>query len=147
MGAASLAVMRGAQEQLSARALAQGIAAQARPTDAVWSYGIYLHGLPFYLKRRVDKMVLWVGELGYARRDPANADRFGDDSDVRRLPLQKRRAFVVMREFEARHFISLTAPDSIADHGRFGRWELAEFLAAEEMPGSKPRRRSGLVKQ
>ena len=129
IGAASLVVMRASDGTLSAKPLAQVIAAQARPQDAVWTYNVYPHGLPFYLRRPIDKIIYWIGELHYAKRDPANAARFGDDTDIRELPLNQRRAFVALRARQARHFISLTAPGSIADHGRYGPWELAEFSA------------------
>jgi 4-amino-4-deoxy-L-arabinose transferase-like glycosyltransferase len=133
-GACALGAMGKAEKLISAKETAAAISVQARPGDAVWTYGAYLHGLSFYLRRRVDKMVYWIGELHYAKRDPAYSGRFGDDTDIRNLPLSGQRAFVVLRAFEARHFISLTPPGAIVDHARYGRWELAQFLSAEELP-------------
>ncbi|UPT72918.1 MAG: hypothetical protein M0D55_13495 [Elusimicrobiota bacterium] len=85
-GALVFGALRAASPLISARDLALAVGAEARPGDEVWTYDSYLHGLPFYSGRRVDKMVYFVGEFHYAKRDADAAQRFGDDGDVRRLP-------------------------------------------------------------
>ncbi|MBI5208932.1 MAG: glycosyltransferase family 39 protein [Elusimicrobia bacterium] len=111
---------------VSAKALGLSIAARARPGDLVYSYGTFLHGLPFYAGRRVDRMVYWVGELHYALRDPANEDRFGDDNTIRSLPLRGRTVFVALRRSEAAYFRTLVRPEHLVSYEPFGRWMLAE---------------------
>lgn len=143
IGACSLVCMSRAESLLSCKPLAQAVAARARPQDAVWAYDVYPQGLPFYLGRRVDKIIYWIGELHYAKRDPANAALFGDDSDVENLPLAGRRTFVALPSKEAGRFVSMTPQGAILDHARFGRWEVAEFLSAEQLnrPVAAARRR------
>lgn len=129
LGAAFLLTLNSGQALLSAKPVAQAIAARAQDGDAVWAYDIYVHGLSFYLRRPVDKIIYWIGELAYAKKEPGNAARFGDDGDVRRLPQKGRRTFVVLRAREALRFAALAAPGSIAFQRRYGAWELVEFRA------------------
>jgi 4-amino-4-deoxy-L-arabinose transferase-like glycosyltransferase len=142
VGAASLVVFHTASDELSVKPLALAIAARIQPGDAVWAYDLYPHGLPFYLKRPVDKLVLWIGELHYAKRDPGNAGRFGDDNDVAGLPLAGKRTFVALPNKEAGRFIALTPQGAISDHARFGKWELAQFIPSEQMPPPQLERRA-----
>jgi 4-amino-4-deoxy-L-arabinose transferase-like glycosyltransferase len=139
IGACLLVVLRHADGQMSVKSAAQAIALQAGPDDEVWVYDLYPHGLSFYLGRRVDKVVNWLGELDYAKRDPANAARFGDDSDVESLPLPGKRVFVLLPAKVARQFISMTPQGAISDHGRFGKWELTIFVPEEQLPRLKER--------
>ncbi|MBI5631155.1 MAG: glycosyltransferase family 39 protein [Elusimicrobia bacterium] len=125
-GLSLFALLRNA-ETLSARSLAASVAERARPEDKVYSYGVYLHGLPFYARRPVDKLVNWTGELHYAKRYPENTGRFGDDNDLRALPAPGHRTFVVFRSFEAPHVISLVGAKNIKRLDVFGSWVLAEF--------------------
>lgn len=141
LGACALAAIPRAEALVSAKPAAEAIAASLAPGDAVWTYGFYQHGLPFYLRRPVDKLVYWVGELHYAQRDERNADRFGDDNAIRALPLPGRRVHVLLRSFEARHVFSLTPPGAVAAHSMVGRSEVARFLTAEELAALTPRRR------
>jgi hypothetical protein len=133
LGACSLRLMNTASDLLSCKSMAEAIAAQARPQDAVWAYDKYPHGLPFYTRRRVDKIIYWIGELSYAKREPANAALFGDDTDVENLPLAGRRAFVAVPRGEVKRFMSMTPPGALFQHGLLGQWEMAEFLSAEEL--------------
>lgn len=126
---AALGALRWAEPFLSARALGLAVREQAGPGDELWTYGTYLHGLPFYARRRVDRMVYFVGEFHYARREARHAERFGDDGDMRRLPLPGKTVFVAYRAFERPHLLTLGKPGSLACDRSFGTWALAEFKA------------------
>jgi 4-amino-4-deoxy-L-arabinose transferase-like glycosyltransferase len=125
--AAALAGLGLAEPFVSARPVGRAIASRAGAADLVYCYGTYLHGLPFYAGRPVDRLIYWVGEVHYARRDPANADMFGDDSAIRALPLRGRRVFAVLRRREASYFKTLVAPGSLRRFEDFGSWSLAEI--------------------
>lgn len=126
-GAILLPALAIATPLISAREVGQAIARQAAPGDAVWTYGTYLHGLPYYSGRFVDKLVLFTGEFHYAKRDAAYSARFGDDNDIVKLPRPHGATFVVLRSFERPHF------EKIAAHGNaratrfedYGPWTLA----------------------
>ncbi|MBI4679417.1 MAG: glycosyltransferase family 39 protein [Elusimicrobia bacterium] len=124
--AAAMGGFRAAEPFVSARPVGLALAARAAPQDLVYCYGTYLHGLPFYSGRPVDRMIYWVGELHYAQRDPANADRFGDDNAIRALPLRGRAVFVALRRSEAEYFRTLVKPEHIRSFETYGRWVLAE---------------------
>ena len=126
-GGLFLALLRLDDGFVSARAISRAIVAERRPEDLTYTYGTYLHGLPFYTGRRVEKLIYWTGELHYAKRDSANAERFGDDTDIMALPREGRRVFVVLRTFEAPHFLSLTTTEKLKSYRQFGPWVLAEF--------------------
>lgn len=123
--------LRRAAPLLSAKDAALAVRADARAEDQVWTYGTYLHGLPFYAGRPVDKLVYFVGEFHYAKRDPAHAGRFGDDKDVRALPRSGGRTFVILRSFERPHFTETLGggAGSVSSWREFGRWSLAEVRA------------------
>ncbi|MEK7746545.1 MAG: hypothetical protein AAB576_07765 [Elusimicrobiota bacterium] len=97
-----------------------------REGDRVFSYGTYLHALPFYTRRPVDVIVNWVEELHYAKRDPAFQNRFGDDDTLRKLPADGARVFVVSRKRDLAHLLTLP-PRKASAIRRFGDWILAEF--------------------
>jgi 4-amino-4-deoxy-L-arabinose transferase-like glycosyltransferase len=119
--------LRLAAPLVSAKDVGAVVRAEARPEDAVWTYGAYLHGLPFYSKRLVDKIVLFTGEFHYAKRDAAYASRFGDDADVRALPRAGGKTFVVLHTGEFPHFAETVSggPASIESRREFGPWSLA----------------------
>lgn len=123
--------LRAAAPLLSAKTAALAVGAEAGRQDQVWTYGTYLHGLPFYSGRRVDKAVYFVGEFHYAKRDPAHAGRFGDDNDVRRLPRREGKTFVLMRSPERARFEQTVSggATAIASWREFGPWSLAEVRA------------------
>lgn len=127
LGACALTAGRWRGEDLSAKEIAVEIAERRRPNDLIYSYGVYLHGLPFYTRSRVDRLINWVGELHYAKRDLRTAGRFGDDNAIRELPLKDRRVFVVLRTWEGSYFHSLAKKGSIRSYRQFGPWALAEF--------------------
>ena len=108
------------------RPLGLVIRRQAAPQDQIVLYQHYTQGIPFYARRRVDKVLNWVGELHYAQRDPANASRFGDERDIRALPLQDRDVFVTFRKFEAPFIFSVTG-DPPRGKAAFGNWMLAAY--------------------
>lgn len=116
-----------ASDLLSARAISQRINEKYRPGDQVYTYGTYLHAIPFYTKRRVDVVVNWVGELHYAKRDPKTQDRFSDDRAIRELPAKGHGVFVVLRKREADYFLTLTEPKKPKAYTTFGNWILAEY--------------------
>jgi hypothetical protein len=117
--------LRLAAPLVSAHDVAQVVRDEARPEDAVWTYGTYLHGLPFYAQRPVDKLVLFTGEFHYAKRDPLFAARFGDDADVKTLPRAGGRTFVALHTGERPHFAETVGePGSIESWREFGPWSL-----------------------
>lgn len=122
-----LGALRLAEPFISARAMGLAVKERAKPGDEVWTYGTYFHGLPFYSGRDVDRMVYFVGEFHYAQRDPANAARFGDDDEMRLLPLPGKTTFVAYRSFERPHLRTLPKAGSIVSDRDFGSWALAEI--------------------
>ncbi|MDX6770302.1 MAG: glycosyltransferase family 39 protein [Elusimicrobiota bacterium] len=125
----ALGALRAAEPFTSARALSLAVRDAAKPGDEVWTYGTYFHGLPFYSGRRVDRMVYFIGEFHYAKRDPANEARFGDDDEMRLLPLPGKTVFVAYRAFERPHLRTLPKEGSIVSDRDFGSWALAEVRA------------------
>ncbi len=119
--------LRKAEGLASSRGLSLELASRCAAEDRIYTYGTFLHGIPFYTRHLVDKTVNWTGELHYAKRNPANAHRFGDDNDIRALPERGRKTFVVLRRFEAPYFLTLTTPDKLKSWKAFGNWVLAEF--------------------
>ncbi len=126
-GALGLGAARRAEDRVSVRPLARSAAERLKPGDLVYSYGTYPHGLSFYLGRRVDRMIYWIGELHVAKRYSWNDGRFGDDNDIRALPLPGRTVFVTMPEKEGAHFRSLIDLGKLKGWRRFGGWVLAEL--------------------
>jgi len=128
VGGLGLFAMRSAAETLSARDLAAAIASRRGPADLVYVYGTYLHGLPFYTGRRVDRMVEWRGELEYAGRDEGvRAERFGGADRISALPLADRRVFVVCLRRDAGFVLSLVPAKKVRLTQAFGRWVLLEY--------------------
>jgi len=119
--------LRLAAPLVSVRGVGLAVRDEARPGDAVWSYDTYLHGLPFYAQRPVDKIVQFTGEFHYAKRDPAYAERFADDAVLKTLPLPGRRTFVAMRTRVRAHFSETVGggPSSVESWREFGPWSLA----------------------
>jgi len=109
--------------------LALAVKEDARPEDQVWSYDSFPHGLQFYTRRPVDRMVYFVGEFHYALRDAANADRFGDDDEVRALPRKGGRTFVAMKSKRRAYFETVAPKGAISSWREFGPWSLAEVRA------------------
>lgn len=126
-GLFALAAITTAAPITSAKALALALKAEARPEDQVWTYDSYLHGLQFYAERPVDKLVYFVGEFHYAKRDPDYAGRFGDDKDVRELPRRGGRTFVAMKTARRAHFETVPPKGAIVSWREFGPWSLAEI--------------------
>jgi|CXWL01.1.fsa_nt_gi 4-amino-4-deoxy-L-arabinose transferase-like glycosyltransferase len=116
-----------ASPSISAKDLALTVREIARPADQVWTYDSYLHGLPFYTDRRVDKLVNFIGEFHYAKREALHADRFGDDNAIMSLPRKGGRTFVAMKTRIRPHFETLPAKGSITRWREFGPWSLAEI--------------------
>lgn len=128
-GLLALSLVSSASPLTSAKALALSVKESARPEDEVWTYDSFLHGLQFYTGRPVDRMVYFVGEFHYAKRDEANAPRFGDDNAVRALPRAGGRTFVAMKTPRRAHFESVAPKGSISSWREFGPWSLAEVRA------------------
>ncbi|MBI3289471.1 MAG: hypothetical protein HYZ74_08140, partial [Elusimicrobia bacterium] len=129
-GVLAFAGMRAASPLISAKELSLAVRGAAGAGDHVWTYGTYLHGLPFYSGRRVDKMVYFVGEFHYPKREAVYAERFGDDNAVTALPRRGGKTFVAMKTRERAHFETLPSPGSITGWRQFGPWSLAEISAA-----------------
>ncbi len=125
----SLCALRAAEPFTSARAIGQAVRERAKPGDEVWTYGTYFHGLPFYSGKKVDRMVYFVGEFHYAKRDPGNEQRFGDDDEMRLLPLPGKTVFVAYRSFERPHLLKQPKAGSVVSDRDFGSWALAEVRA------------------
>lgn len=122
VGATALWAIRANAAWLSVKDLGRRVAQLAGPDDEIWVYGIYLHGLPFYARRRVDRVIDWTGELHYAKRDPANAARFGEADALKTLPLRGRHVVLVARAQDAREILTLVNGEKVVDNERFGRW-------------------------
>ncbi|MFI5347160.1 MAG: ArnT family glycosyltransferase [Elusimicrobiota bacterium] len=118
--------LRRAAPLVSAKDVGLAVLAEARPGDAVWTYDYYLQGLPFYAKRPVDKILQFTGEFHYAKRDPSQAERFGEEPDLRSLPLPGRRTFVAMRAKERARFVAALggAASAVESSRDFGAWSL-----------------------
>ena len=125
----AFAGLRAASPLISAKDLALAVRQAAGPHDQVWVYDSSLHGLPFYSGRRVDRIVNFVGEFHYAKRDAAHAERFGDDNAITALPRAGGKTFVALKTPERAHFETLPAKGSIASWREFGPWSLAEIRA------------------
>ena len=99
--------------------------------EGLWTYDTYLHGLPFYAHRPVDKILQFTGEFHYAKRDPAYVARFGEEADLKSLPLPGRRTFVAMRSRERARFIVALgqAAASVESSRDFGPWSLVVLRA------------------
>ena len=128
-GALAYSCIAAAAPLISARELSLAVKASARPGDQVWTYDSYLHGLQFYTGRPVDRMVYFVGEFHYAKRDEAHAERFGDDDEVRALPRKEGRTFVAMKTPRRAHFETVAPKGAITVWREFGPWSLAEVRA------------------
>jgi len=128
-GLFALTAVRAASPLISAKSLASAVEASALPEDEIWTYDTFLHGLQFYTRRRVDRMVYFIGEFHYALRDKANAGRFGDDDAIRALPRRGGRTFVAMKTPRRAHFETLPGKGAITSWREFGPWSLAEIRA------------------
>jgi len=131
-GTCLFAGLRLAAPLVSARDVGLAAAAQMKPGDQLWTDDTYLHGLNFYSGRPVDKIVQFIGEFHYAKRDAAYADRFGDDSALAALPRAGGRTFVAMRAKALEHFRQTVGGGeaSLESVQPFGPWTLAVVRAA-----------------
>lgn len=131
-GALLFAGLRLAAPLTGVRDLGRAVGAQARAGDAVWTYDNYPHGLPFYARRPVDKIVQFTGEFHYAKRDAAFADRFGDTDALKALPRAGGRTFVAMRTGRRAAFLEAIrgGAASVESWRDFGPWSLAVVKAA-----------------
>ena len=130
-GLFALSAVCAASPLISAKELGLALKTSAQAEDEIWTYNSYLHGLQFYTRRPVDKMVYFVGEFHYAKRDEANAPRFGDDKSVAALPRRGGRTFVAMKTALRAHFETVPPKGSISSWREFGPWSLAEIRARE----------------
>ena len=124
-GAFALGALRAASPWISAKAISAVIRSEARPGDELWTYGCYLHGLPFYSGLPVERMIYFVGELHYAKREARFEPRFGDDDEMRALPRREGRTWVVLRAVERPHAESLLAGRAAVRWSAHGPWVLA----------------------
>ncbi len=132
-GALALGALRVSAPWISAKAVAGEIRAGARPGDELWTYGCYLHGLPFYSGLPVETMIYFVGELHYAKREEKYAGRFGDDDALRyRLPRRGGRTWIVLRAFERPHVESVLGGRVAVRWSAHGPWELGLVEAGQE---------------
>ena len=126
-GVLLFAGLRLAAPLVSVKDMGLAVRADARPGDAVWTYDAYPHGLPYYARRPVDKILQFTGEFHYAKRDAAYADRFGEEPDLRHLPLTGRRTFVALKTRERARFTEALGKGaaSVESWREFGPWSLA----------------------
>jgi 4-amino-4-deoxy-L-arabinose transferase-like glycosyltransferase len=119
--------LRRAAPLISARELGRTVLNEARPEDEVWTYDTYLHGLPFYAHRPVNKIVQFTGEFHYAKRDATYAARFGEEPALKALPLAGRRTFAAMKTKERGRFTAALGggASSVESWREFGPWSLA----------------------
>lgn len=125
LGALALVAVGGVEDIMTAQPIAQAIMARYKPGDLIYTYGTYLHGLPFYTGRRVDRVVNWIGELHYAKRDPANGGRFGDDSSIRALAPNGHSVYVVVRTRDLDYLLTLNK--GLRKTRTFANWALVEL--------------------
>ncbi len=139
-GACLFAGLSLAAPVVSARDVGRAAGAQMRPGDQLWTDDTYLHGLTFYSAHAVDKIVQFIGEFHYAKRDPAYAERFGDDSALAALPRAGGRTFVAMRSGALDHFTKTIGGGaaSLETIEPFGPWTLAVVRAAPAAPETPP---------
>lgn len=123
-GAFLLGALRAVSPWTSAKAVSAAVRAEARPGDELWTYGCYLHGLPFYTGLPVQRLIYFVGELHYAKREARYEDRFGDDDEVRALPRREGRTWIVLRAFERPHVESQLAGRARTRWSVHGPWAL-----------------------
>jgi hypothetical protein len=128
-GALLFVGLRFAAPLISVKDVGTAVHDEARPEDAVWTYGPYPHGLAFYAGRPVDKILRFTGEFHYAKRDHAYDARFGDDPDVAALPRAGGRTFLVLREGEVQHFTEVLPPAATGSWRAFGPWRLVVVRA------------------
>ncbi len=127
-GGLFLGGLNNAMSDLSCRELAETVRSRQKPGDLVYGYGIYLHGLPFYTGRRVDKLLNWRGELEYAARDERILqERFGGEEAIRALPLPGKTVFVACRRRDVAYLLSLHSPNAARSVQVFGPWALLEY--------------------
>lgn len=131
-GVCLFASLRLAAPLVSVRDVGLAAKEQMKPGDQLWTDDIYLHGLNFYSGHPVDKIVTFIGEFHYAKRDEAYADRFGDDSALAALPRAEGRTFVAMRAGALEHFKATVGggASSLESVEPFGPWTLAVVRAA-----------------
>ncbi|MDE2314500.1 MAG: glycosyltransferase family 39 protein [Elusimicrobia bacterium] len=122
----ALGTMSAASSFLSVKNVAAAITRQYKPGDQIDVYDTYFHGLPFYTGHWVDRIFNWTGELAYAKKNPANAGRFGYIEEISRFPLSGRRVFLVFKNSQTEFVKSLVKPGR-ASFESFGPYELAEF--------------------
>ena len=122
--------LRYASPLFSAREIGAVVRDEIHSEDALWTYGFYLQGLPFYARRPVDKLLMFEGEFHYAMRDPKFKARFGDDNHLKSAPAPMTRRFVVLRAKERVHFEECASRRQQVDSWReFGPWALAVVRA------------------
>ncbi|MFA6002721.1 MAG: glycosyltransferase family 39 protein [Elusimicrobiota bacterium] len=127
-GALALGGMNAAAGELSCRTLSQAIVQRLQPGDLIYCYGTYLHGLPFYTRHRVDRLINWRGELDYAARDErVHLERFGGQDRIAALPLPGKRVFLICRKRDAAFVLSLTPADRVGSAQNFGPWVLIQY--------------------
>lgn len=118
---------------LSAKRVAAAIVGRSPSRPLVYTYSAYMHGLAFYLGQPVDMMINWVGEFEYAKREEAYERRFGDDANLRSLPLRERRVHIVTRGRELAHLRSQIRLGAVREERAFGPWALLEIAGREEL--------------
>ena len=92
---------------LSAKNIGQFINQFIKPGDLIYTDGIYLQGIPFYTQRPVEKALNWTGELAYAKSLKTNQDRFGDDAEIKELPLSGKQVFIVLQKRDIVHVLKM----------------------------------------
>ncbi len=111
---------------LSAREIGFAARRECR-SRPVWGYKTYLHGLPFYMGRPVDRMIDWVEELHYAKRFPDNADRFGSDADVQEALKRRAPLCLVMKSRDVAGLLARADREAAPKVDLFGPWALIRF--------------------
>src|SRR5262249_26969906 len=115
-----------AEPWLSARMISDELQRRCPANASLVAYGVYLHAIPFYTRRRVDKVVNWVGEFDYAKLDPRFGAMFRDDDMIRELGRTGRPACVVLSKKNKDYFASLVPPKNLAFVSfAEGPWSLA----------------------
>jgi hypothetical protein len=127
LGGVALAGLSQRGDLISVKELCGRIKERRAPGEPVYAYGIFLHGVPFYLGTPYARILEWTGELHYAKREASTAGVFGDDADVRKLGAEPGKKFFVLRSFETPHVLSLVPAKRVAAIMTVQRWTAIEL--------------------
>ncbi|WP_196593875.1 glycosyltransferase family 39 protein [Pectinatus sottacetonis] len=105
--------------QRTAKYVAQSINTMQQPNDVIVSYGDYIQGLPFYLKKRII-VASYLGELEFGAAHPDGQGWFINDQQLAALWHSNKRVFIVFDKGKQASIEKLIKPPSKIIHPRGG---------------------------